>query len=140
MRTIFYRALVTWPAFTDLVPVERILVSSVLGVAGVTPPSAGDGMWAEVSQNTIDPGIGPIVSARGQLVIYDTPGSYLAVDAAMMAAREALDETRMPLGYGDEWLNVTEWEGVSDDRFDEQFNAIYREATWRLVGRVRTTK
>lgn len=140
MRTTFYQALAFDEAFNAVVPTERVLEASAISVSGTPTPSIADGLWAVVSQNALDPGLVKTraVQGRGQLYIYDTPGSYLRIDNALLIARNVL-ENITPFVYGDEVLAATEWEGDSDDRFDDQYNAIYRVASWRLTGRVRST-
>jgi hypothetical protein len=140
MRTTFYQALATDLAFSTLIPGERILEASVISVPETPTPSIADGMWAVITQNALDPGLvhTSAVQGRGQLYIYDSPGSYLRIDNAHRVARD-LFERVIPFTVGDEVLAGADWEGVSDDRFDDQYNAIYRVASWRLTGRVRST-
>lgn len=63
---------------------------------------------------------------------HDVPGDYGRIDAALRAARVALDVWNVPTANG--FLIRSEWTGDGEDLYDDGFKTIVRQGRWDLTG------
>lgn len=136
MRELIYGWLTHDSAFNALVAADRVFAMSSAGVSDDKLPAVADGRFAFYSYqwNTnllhtqFDAGSGTL-----QLNIYDEPGDYLDIDSSLRAARSLL-RSSTPAESARGTLIAAEWQGDSDDFFDDGLKAIFKTCTWRLVG------
>jgi hypothetical protein len=141
MREIARDILINTAAFTAIIPATRI---SQLG--GITsPPDITVGPWAGIRMMPMLKGIGPGEgSLKGShrqeltLWIYDQPRYYERIDQAHKIARAAFlaaaPRSKVIADGGTVWLTCVEWNGESEDNYDDQWRASTRSASYYFVG------
>jgi hypothetical protein len=136
MRAAIYELLTSDAAFTALVPQERIIQVNNQGIDDDQVLDAGEGMYATIGIDSRDPALMPrtgVIVARVELTVFDTPGDYSRIDNALLRAKAAA-ELALPAFFGGQWVQAADWEGESEDAYDDILRAIYRSMTWRVVG------
>jgi hypothetical protein len=140
MREMFYDILKTTPAFTAIIPVGRI--HQLGGIS--TPPDPQQGPWAGLRQMPMLQGISPDGALKGMhrqecvLWVYDVPRHYERIDKAHKAARAALlaaAPRSLVIADGTTvHLTCVDWNGQSEDNYDDQWRASTRSASYYLTG------
>lgn len=137
MRELVYSLLSTNDAWKVFVAQERLFSWAALGTDKSLNPSPADGMFAffgvqfnsfELKSNY------DITAGTLQLSVHDVPGDYLRIDAALRAARSAL-RAGIPSPTVRGYCTSAEWQGDTDDFFDQGLGTIYRQASWRVTCR-----
>lgn len=136
MRELIFQLLTSDTMFNLLVPADRVFAMSSAGVSDEDLPAVADGRFAFYSFQTNTLLLNTSTDAGSstlQLNIYDEPGDYLDIDSALRAAR-SLFRRSLPAPTVRGSLMSAEWQGDSDDFFDDGLKAIFKTCTWRLVG------
>lgn len=135
LRHLMYRALVTTPAWTALIPVARLLDSDAIGrVDGIQPAFPFAVLKASTEDAT------PSYRTRSQLFdlwVYDKPGDYNRIHEILDVARDTLHQRtgdKVTVAGRDWWLMNASFQGASPDFKDELMRATVRYATYRAVG------
>lgn len=112
-------------SLTEILPATSHYGAGSLNVAPEVRP------WLIIKMTDEDPVPG-MKMARFQgaeIWVYDDPGSYSRIDVLLEEVRKALLDNR-PVTDG----MIAVWEGNSPELADDQFGAIGRFASFRLVG------
>jgi hypothetical protein len=140
MREMARDILINTAGFTAVIPVARI---HQLG--GITsPPDINMGPWAGIRMLPMLRGQGPDGALKGShrqevvLWIYDQPRYYERIDAAHKIARAAFlaaaPRSKILADTSVVWLTCVEWNGESEDNYDDQWRASTRSASYNFVG------
>ena len=140
MREMARDILINTAAFTAIIPTSRI---HQLG--GITsPPDIAAGPWAGIRMMPLERGIGPDGTLKGShrqevvLWIYDEPRYYERIDQAHKIARAAFlaaaPRSKVIADTTTVWLTCVEWNGESEDNYDDQWRASTRSASFWFVG------
>jgi hypothetical protein len=140
MREMMRDILATTTAFTAVIPAARI--HQLGGI--LTPPDIVVGPWAGLRMMPLERGQGPDLTLKGVhrqevvLWIYDQPRYYERIDQAHKIARAALlaaaPRSKVIADGSTVWLNCVEWNGESEDNYDDQWRASTRSASYWFVG------
>lgn len=130
MRKTFYNLLKEHAPFADLVKPELLFAE------GAVPDAPQDFPFAVMRWGTETPELGESASHMFALWVYDDGGEYLRINAALKAAKDALapaDGTGMRTTSGGVLMGV-HYLGRSPDLKDDDYHALARYASWRVVG------
>lgn len=116
-----------------IVPIDRIMSSGAVGLPN-TPTEEPARPFIVVRGNADENRINAARSQRFQVWVHDNVGSYVRIENLLEMVRAALEPT-MPHTVGSTRVTSVEWEGGSDDLFDDTFGTGTRFAQFRLTGR-----
>jgi hypothetical protein len=140
MREIARDILVNTAAFTAVIPAIRIY--QLGGI--LSPPDIATGPWAGLRMMPLLRGQGPDLTLKGShtqevvLWVYDQPRYYERIDQAHKIARAAFlaaaPRSKVLADATTVWLTCVEWNGESEDNYDDQWRASTRSASYNFVG------
>jgi hypothetical protein len=137
MREIAYWLLTNWPAFTNIIPANRVFEQSAIGKDPTqTGIDATQGPFAVLSMFGPFPILGGKTlssqSAEVRVTVHTSPGTFSVHDDALREASAAFlaAESSWVQGY---WLMEARWTDTGDDFLDDGFGTNIKTASHHFV-------